>query len=419
MYQTRIKGARFPHNNYFIMRLLITEEALHTGVGHWPSYIGGLVDGFRSSGDEVDVLAHQEATDEVLERVSGIPWFSRNCWIDRKSQGALGGLLHNFRFLSELNSWLTNKDSYDWICALTMRLQHLLAFALLSRKRNIPPNTRFLLLFVQGFGQFDGPGKPPVFPKTHSNRLARLCFRLLAPAVISKRVMIAAETQGMQKELQSFTGLPVALFPHPVPSPPTNTRLAVRSSVTITCPGFARHEKGNDLLQAATLRLRSEAGYEDIRFICQWPEAFKMPDGTMLGPDPILLKDPRIEFLNELLDAAEYEALLARSDIIVQPYRIKSYHHRVSRAAIEAASRGIPLVYMENTWSEEVASLVGTGVAIHKETPDSVMGALQEALGRLPELQKEAKAGAEKVASYHSHGQFRQILVESTMRRPI
>ena len=74
---------------------------------------------------------------------------------------------------------------------------------------------------------------------------------------------------------------------------------------------------------------------------------------------------------------------------------------------------------MENTWSEEVASLVGTGVAIHKETPDSVMGALQEALGRLPELQKEAKAGAEKVASYHSHGQFRQILVKSTMRRPI
>ena len=386
------------------MRILVTEEALQTGVGHWPNYIGGLARGFRDAGDEVDVLVHREASAVVVEAVGGKPWFSRNCWLDARSQGAWGGIVHNLRFRAELKRWMRTRPPYDWICALTMRLQHLLAYALLSRAGGIASTTRFLLLFVQGFGRYVGPGDPTVFPGSPSIRLARLCFRWLAPAVRSGRVVLAAETEGMREEIQRFTGLPVALFPHPVPPPPPRGGMTPADDgiVTISCPGFARHEKGSDLLQAAIKRILASPEGGGYRFIVQWPEPFPMPDGTLLGIDPELARDPRIEWLNSSLDADAYEALLARSDLVILPYRRESYHHRVSRVAIEAASRGIPMIYTKGTWSGSIAEIAGAGVAIAEETMDAVVVAIVEARRGLGGLRTTAAAGAAKVAAYHS-----------------
>lgn len=394
------------------MRILITEEALQTGVGHWPSYIGGLARGFRDAGDEVDVLVHREATASVVEVVGGKPWFSRNCWLDPRSQGAWGGILHNLRFRSELKRWVMTHPPYDWVCALTMRLQHLLAFALLSRAKAFTPATRFLLLFVQGFGRYAGPGEPTVFPASPSIRLARLCFRWLAPSVRSGRVVLAAETEGMREELARFSGLPVALYPHPVPAPPARREEDVRDDgpVTISCPGFARHEKGSDLLQEAIKRILLSPGGGDFRFLVQWPEPFPMPDGTLLGIDPELARDPRVEWLNSSLDADAYEALMARSDLVILPYRQESYHHRVSRVAIEAASRGIPMIYTTGTWSGSIAEIAGAGVAIAEETVEAVVEAVHKARLGLEVLRSRALGGAAKVAAYHSDETFRGLM---------
>jgi hypothetical protein len=74
------------------VRILITEEALQNGNGHWPSYIGGIAEGLRIAGDDVDVLVHRNATDAVIDQVGGTRWFSRNCWHDKASQGGLGGV---------------------------------------------------------------------------------------------------------------------------------------------------------------------------------------------------------------------------------------------------------------------------------------------------------------------------------------
>jgi len=404
------------------MRILIAEEALQSGSGHWPNYIGDIASGLRVSGDNVDVAVHQDATEGVIARVAGTPWFTRNCWVDPKSQGALGGIRHNLTFRKEAASWLRQYEPYDWVCAFTMRLQHLLAFALLARSPFIPSKTRFFLLFVQGFGRYVGHGSPTEFPNTLSTKLARFCFSLMAPAVRSGRVVLAAETRGMQDELQRFTGLPVTLAPHPVelkqslapkadlPVPPvatTSEPSALRPTpssfpLTITCPGFARHEKGTDLFQDAIRILLSRPDADRFRFILQWPEPFAMPDGSMLGPDPALLSDPRVEFLNQNLSPEEYASLMGRTDLIVLPYRRSSYHHRVSRVAIEAAGYGIPIIYTKGTWSEEVAELAGCGNPILGESAPEVAEAILKASEKFSELKKRAEAGAARVIEYHS-----------------
>lgn len=396
-----------------IMRVLITEEALQTGVGHWPSYIGGIARGMRAAGDEVDVLVHREAVPSVLEAVAGTPWFTRNCWLDPRSQGARGGIAHNLRFRSEVSRWIKSHPTYDWVCGLTMRLQHLLAFALLSLDPRLPRKTRFLLLFVQGFGRYAGPDAPSVFPKTPATLLAKLSFQLLRPAVRSGRVILAAETAGMQEELRRFTGLEVILFPHPVPAPEKGTANVTpeHDSITITCPGFARHEKGSDLVQAAIKELLETPNADHLHFILQWPEPFPMPDGTILGIDPDLAGHPRIEWLNQSLDGTAYEELLGRSDLVILPYRQDSYHHRVSRVAIEAASRGIPLIYTTGTWSGSIAEIAGGGVEIREETVEAVVAAILVACRDSATLRATTEVGAGAVAKYHSAARFRDLML--------
>ncbi len=399
------------------MRILITEEALQSGKGHWPSYIGDLAGEFRHAGDDVDVLVHRDAVDDVVGKVGGTRWFRRNCWVETRSQGKVGGLVHNRYFFQDLKRWMKPRPAYDWVLALTMRLQHLLAFAVLSRAGWVPPGTRFLLLFVQGFGLYQGAGRPTSFPGGLSTRLARLAFRIMGPAVKSGRVVLAAETRGMQDELGRFTGLPVSLFPHPVHNRtdgladvPVPGPLSGREGLTITCPGFARHEKGSDLLQDAILRIGQSEWGAGLRFVIQWPEALAMPDGSMKQRDERLLGDSPVEWRNENLNAVQYHALLDRSDFVILPYRSDSYHHRLSRVAIEAAGKGIPLIYTRHTWTREVAELAGGGTPILDESAEAVVEALKSAVGNAGFLKAEAKRGMERVKAFHSAETFRSRL---------
>jgi glycosyltransferase involved in cell wall biosynthesis len=144
----------------------------------------------------------------------------------------------------------------------------------------------------------------------------------------------------------------------------------------------------------------------------QWPDPFEMPDGTLLAPDPVLVAHPQVEFLNDSLDIAAYEALLARSDLVVLPYRAASYHQRLSRVAIEAAARGIPLIFTKDTWTAEIAERAGGGVEITAETPEAVANSIRVAGATLSKLKCSARSGAREVSSFHSASGFRRILEE-------
>jgi len=195
------------------MRILIVEEALRLGNGHWPRYVADLAAGFRAEGDVVDVLGHRDANDKVKSVVPNVvPWLSRDCRADSRRQGLIGGIRHNLCLKRELGAWLKGREPYDWILSLSSRPKHLLAFAMLARA-GYCARSRFLLLFVISPGQQDEAGK---FRLSASNLFAKFCFALLRPAVCRCQVVIAAETKGMQAEIERFSDLRTVLFPHPV-----------------------------------------------------------------------------------------------------------------------------------------------------------------------------------------------------------
>jgi glycosyltransferase involved in cell wall biosynthesis len=293
-----------------------------------------------------------------------------------------------------------------------MRLPHLLAYTLLARSGQIPAGSRCLLLFVQGFGVYAGPDQPVQFPDSASNRVARWCFRRLRRHVANGRIVLAAETEAMRQELSRFSGLPVVLFPHPVlVRPLLHAAAPTARPITITCPGFARYEKGNDLLLEACRLLWAEPDFETVHVVCQWPEPFALPDGRLLTPAPDLVADPRFELINENLDEQAYQALLARTDLIVLPYRRESYYNRVSRVAIEAAIHGLPLLPMRGTWAEELSALAGGSVVIEAESPEDLAHSMITALQSMAPLKASAKAGADRIAEFHSVRSWKSLLI--------
>jgi glycosyltransferase involved in cell wall biosynthesis len=440
------------------VRILITEEALRLGNGHWPRYVQDLAEGFRAAGDHVDVLAHKDAAQKVFDAVPGaVPWFHRDCRADARSQGLIGGIRHNVSFCRDLAKWLDEHEPYDWVLSLSSRPKHLLAFALLARKKRLA-RTRYLVLFVLGFGKVAvhrPVGGRAEFRPGAANAFAKLCFALLRGPVRRGQVVLAAETKGMQGELQRFSGLPASLYPHPVELLPEvrdrssevgeprsedrgprtessgqRTGSGGRSSetggqtseirdqrsgggdqkvVTVIAPGFARHEKGSDLLQDA-IKIVREKAKGGACFVLQWQEDFPMPDGTMMRPDEGLKQSGDVDYLGDILTGSQYFEFLAGGDIVVLPYRSASYSRRVSRVSVEAAFMGKPIVYTRNTWSAEVAEMAGCGVEVSEETPASIAHAILSALEQVDGLRARAASGASAVRGYYCVAQFRRQL---------
>ena len=209
--------------------------------------------------------------------------------------------------------------------------------------------------------------------------------------------------------------------------------------VVVLAPGLARYEKGSDIFQEAIkLILSNKVASEkwrvargenqvqpvtryqqpltvagrSVKFVMQWPEDFDLPDGRRCAPDPDLLKDDRVKFSKDLLTGEAYWDFLQQADVIVLPYRSESYRARVSRVAIEAAIIGKPMVYTKGTWISEVVAMVGAGVAIAEETPQSLAEAIQMAIGELDMLQSEAECGVARVRKFYSVSSFHYLLVE-------
>jgi glycosyltransferase involved in cell wall biosynthesis len=391
------------------MRILIVEEALQTGEGHWPAYIGDLAAGFRELGDEVDVITHREATPEVLRRVGGTPWLSRSCWDGNKnrSEGPFGGITHNLSHLREVEAYLRERAPYDYVLALTMRVYQILAYAFLARGCVLGTETRLLLLFVNGQGVFVAPGVPARFPRNLRTAFMRFGFWLLRKSVARGRTILAAETVAMKEEYERFSRLPFRLFPHPIRfgSGSLASKMspyAHLSEITFSCLGFARFEKGNDLLQRAVIDIFRENPNFPARFLVQWHAPFPMPDGSMAEPLPEFRDNVRVEIISRTIGPAEYEALLARSHVLLLPYRASFYYARVSRIAIEAVCQGIPLIYPASTWLEEVCRDFGAGVSFQDEDVPSLKAAIRTTVENYGEIALKAGVRSETALNFFS-----------------
>jgi glycosyltransferase involved in cell wall biosynthesis len=399
-------------------RILIVEEALHSMKGHWFEYIKTIAAACREKGDEVSIIAHQAADPRIIEDLQAHPLLTHSAW-DRTLDSPnplkryFSVVLHNWRLYRSVDLILALEPKADCVLAPTILIHHLLAWTLLARQYRRRKYKRLVLFFVNGQGTYRGPAQPPRFPRNPKTALFRFLLRRLKPLVESGDVVLAAETEGMADEYFSFCGVPFRCLPHPIHFDHLENATdpgrfpAEPGTLTFGCFGFARHEKGSDLLQEAILLIRQRQPTVRIRFLIQWLDDFRAPDGTLVTRHPALLRDPDVEYITRSLTGSEYTQLLDRIDAMVLPYRAASYYARVSRVAIEAASMGIPLVYTRHTWLEELVTEFGSGAGFQNEDIEGLVDAILQVATQIDFFQNRARNRRVLVRQHYCPEHFR------------
>ena len=399
--------------------LLIVEEALRDLKAHWFEYIKTIVQAATAQNCSVEVACHQTADPAIQSAFSTFPIFRYARYLDNQSRKLpgeryYGFILHSIRSLRALWPLLRQREPYTHIFAPTILVHHLLAWWIILRFHPHRPQ-HLTLFFVANPGIWDPKRQTATLPRSlFMLRIQRSLLRLFQTQVRQGTVTLAVETQGAKQEFEALTGLNFQLFPHPVPSVPKFERpRAKQSSLLFACYGFARYEKGSDLLKTAVQHIVTQTALSS-KFCIQWLDPFRLPDGSVCAPEALSLF-PQVRIIDHPLLSDEYQTLLQQTHCMVLPYRNSSYHARVSRIAIEAACLGIPMIYTQGGWLEDVVQEYGVGMGIEDENLDDLIAAIFTMTENYDIFRQQAIDRQTKAQQYFSGATFCQCLLHQNL----
>lgn len=407
-------------------RLLIVEESLRDLKAHWFEYIKTIAQSATMQGYQVEVACHHQADKEILRQLDSLPVFRHARYLDNHVQRLpgeryYGFILHSLRVLSVL--WpLLNKQSdrtaseeggYDHIFVPTVLVHHLLAWWIIMKCHPHRPQ-HLTLFFVANPGTWDGVQQTSRLSNSPLVRIQGALLRLFRPMMQQGRVTLGVETKGAKNEFEALTQLPFQRFPHPVPSLAFASRAQASfesaSPLLFACYGFARYEKGADLLKAAIERVDVQS-HRPVEFCIQWVDSFSLPDGRLCNADA--LDNYRfVRLIKQPLLSDDYQRVLSQTHCMVLPYRNSSYYARLSRIAVECVCLGIPMIYTKGGWLEDVVDEFGAGVGIRDESVDELIAAIATVTENYESLRKDALKKRTKAQQYFSGETFCRLIFE-------
>ncbi len=402
-------------------RALVAEEGIKTFSGHWTPYNAAIAKGFAELGWETMVAGHREAHGAVRAALPFAPvfrfsrwdgtyehrlWFERRCLV----------FLHNWRLYRDMSAFLETQPAFELVFCGNLLVYHSLAWRWLARRYLGRKFHRLTLMMVQPAGSWVESEGRYVFPW----RSGILAWSL-ASAVRHGRgaVTLAAETPAAAMEFAQLTGHSVTELHHPVDLPPGwEPPSSPQHALTrIICPGFARYEKGSDLLLEAIRQIADTPLAERIEFILQWPDkaTFALADGTQLARDETLTEGGLVRYVETSLGGLDYWNFLASGNLLVLPYRRNPYTTRLSRVAIEAMLLGKPVVYPDRSWLASAIEAHGAGVSFPGEQPKTLSEAIETAVNRLPALREAAERAAPSARHHYSARRFAERLANRSI----
>jgi len=399
-------------------RLVIVEEALKTHVAHWYEYDRAVCDIHRALGVETTVAAHTEISPDIRDSLPAEPVFTHTSWDHIYAhpdvwRRYVGIAHHNLRVYRTMNLFFSAYESFDCVFVPTVVIHHMIGWRALISRHMGRSFGRLVLLFRNNVGSYAPDSRLPTFKR--NSVVWRHALRSFTPYVESGAVCLATDSERLATEYELVCGLRPVVFPSPRIAPPPKRSsgpgpATALGPYTFGCLGPARFEKGIGLLQAAMIRFLAANPAADVRFLIQWNQDVINPDGSIHRPDPALEADRRVVFLRDQIDSECYEQLLADIDCMVLPYQRESYFARISGVAVEAVTAGIPVIYTEDTWMEDLVRGVGAGLSIRSGDLDSLVDALSIAFAKREQLASEARARANMARNEHSAERFANLL---------
>ena len=402
------------------MKVLIVEEALKNLHGHWFQYISDIVNGGREAGHEIEVAVHKDACAEILQAFPCHPILNATVF-DKTAPpvGKLGGLqrilAHNRSLYRDLRSFFAAGNSYDVIIATTPRLDHLLAYEFLHWRFLGAKRPHLVLIFVESVGKYSADFTQLSFGK--KSLPLKFAMRLSRLLPEKEKFSLVTESAGLARQFEKFCGIKFGLVPHVTRLPALEIYREKNNSPTaapkiLGTYGFTRYDKGVDVLQSAIKLLSPPIGQREMRFAIQWTGDYKLPDGSWIRKDAALENSPLVQYIPAFSASDEYYKWIARTDIMVLPYRKDFYYDKLSRVAIDGALAGMPIVYPAGTWLESFVRDHAAGVAFEPENPQSLAQAIQKTLENFSDLKSLADARKEKTCEAFSARTFFNLIAE-------
>lgn len=395
------------------MKVLVVEEALKGLHGHWFQYVGDIYGGGREAGHDIEVAVHRDACPEILERFHCHPILGESVFGEDASGGGLKGLRRmarrNLSLLKELRNHFKRGNLYDAVIATTPRIDHLYAYLALNQLWGGKAFKQIVLIFVESVGSYSED-----FSKLHFGKKSlplKWGMQLTKWLPGSKRITLATESEGLARHFRAFCGLDFHLVPH-VTEWVESTNLPQRNDgkLVLGTFGFTRYDKGADVLQAALRILVSEGMPTGCHFVFQWTGDYKLPDGTFVNRDPELEIRTDIEYIGTFTKAEDFPNWLARTNIMILPYRRAFYYDKLSRVAIDAAEAGMPMVYPRGTWFDAFVAEYGAGVPFEPDDAHSLAEALRKVIRDYADLRVLARKRAPITREDFSAKRFFEIV---------
>ncbi len=390
----------------------LVEEAIPTTRGHWEPYTCAVANGFKQRGWQVTILGsghREEAGGIPVEKV-----FSGSIWdnpFESLTQPArfFSKVAFPLAWSSELQRHLGKNPNYSLLYAPNQLPAHLLAWSRILASKQAPQVPR-LALGVNFFGS-PGGGPPPLLYKMQG----LLAKTLLASKVKVGRVHFFCENKVAQEWLTNFFGWPFTLLPHPVECAASQPTALGRRGAHFVALGFARPDKGSDILQESIASVLGHEGFEDIRFTLQWGDE-SMFGSRAMPKHPIAVSSPQVTYVDSVLSAQQVADLLEQADVVVLPYRNSAYYARLSRVAVEAVSYGLPVIYPRNSSIGEIVDGHGAGIEFEDGEPASLSSAIVRAAANLDQIKASAHQRRAAAQTYHSGLGLADLVLQKTSK---
>jgi len=238
------------------------------------------------------------------------------------------------------------------------------------------------------------------------------------------KVVLGVETEAMRQAAEKAFGVAFTYFPHPVQpyeeeepetlrtgTPDAKQEAAKSIPLTFVCYGPARHEKGSDVLIAGIEEYLHRFSGNEVKFVVQWLDAFRLPDGKMAVLPLVLKQHPHVEVVTQLFGDGEYIRRLKQASALLLPYRQSSYCLRVSRLAIEAMVNGIPMVVTNGTTLAEQGAKFGAMVLCEDGNVESLVVAIRKMEQNFWHLKEHAERQKALAQEQFSVEKFRHGLI--------
>lgn len=396
-------------------RLLVIEEALQSRVGHFFEYLKSVGELNRAEGVEVVTGVHAKAGPDILQALDAHALFARSNWdgvynYPQAWKRYLAIVRHNWLVWRTLARFIDRHGPFDVLFAPTVVIYQVIGLRLLmaTHGRRIG---RMVILFRNNAGAYPDGSSTPVFKK--SAKVLALALKSFAPLIARGRAVLCTDSTRLATEYEHLSGLRPDVFPSPRVAPfLENPRPAPDHTqpIVMSCLGPARFEKGIDILQDAIKLYLQKPATRPVKFVIQWNAPILDETGQLYEPDPALVSHPAVELLTRSMSSEEYEQAVAGADVMLLPYRRASYFARISGVAVEAVTAGMPVIYTNDTWCEDLVTSVGEGLGARDGDVADLARVITETVENFDAMQARAAGRVALARNAHSAAAFQDCL---------